>query len=243
MILIFLFSTFIHSVLWRGISVRGVYKKFVHWIFFCRRGNAVSFYSGATFRGKPHMSSVKVWSRSSEISAFGVCFSERTFRRVGGMERDVLTEQRTNIKFLVKLGKKRPGNSSDVGSGLWCLPWSVELCINGWTGSRRGGRASMTHARGSLQHHVSMKTFNVYTIWWRRAVELPLKFYVEVLKRLRERVRRARPEMWAENVWILHQDNAHRARYAWIFGQKQNHYHGPPSLFAWFGALWLIPVP
>jgi len=45
------------------------------------------------------VSSVKVWSRSSEISAFGVCFSERTLGRVGGMERDVLTEQRTNIKF------------------------------------------------------------------------------------------------------------------------------------------------
>jgi hypothetical protein len=73
--------------------------------FFCRRGNAVSFYSGATFRGKPHVSSVNVWSRSSQISAFGVCFSERTFGRAGGMERDVLTEQRTNIKFLVKLCK------------------------------------------------------------------------------------------------------------------------------------------
>jgi hypothetical protein len=51
------------------------------------------------------LSSVKVWSRSSEISAFGVCSSERTFGRIGGMERDVLTEQRTNIRFLVKLGK------------------------------------------------------------------------------------------------------------------------------------------
>jgi len=51
------------------------------------------------------VSSVKVWSRWSEISAFGVCFSERTFGRVGGMERDVLTDQRSNIKFLVKLGK------------------------------------------------------------------------------------------------------------------------------------------
>ena len=51
------------------------------------------------------MSSVKAWSRSSKISAFGVCFSEHTFGRVGGMERNVLTEQRTNIKFLVKLGK------------------------------------------------------------------------------------------------------------------------------------------
>jgi len=51
------------------------------------------------------VSSVKVCSPSSEISAFGVCFIESTFGRVGGMERDVLTEQRTNIKFLVKLGK------------------------------------------------------------------------------------------------------------------------------------------
>jgi hypothetical protein len=50
------------------------------------------------------MFSVKFWSRSSESSAFVVCFSERTFGRVGGMERDVLTGQRTNIKFLVKLG-------------------------------------------------------------------------------------------------------------------------------------------
>jgi hypothetical protein len=34
------------------------------------------------------------------------------------------------------------------------------------------------------------------------------KFYVEFLKCLRERVRRARSELWAENAWILHQDNA-----------------------------------
>jgi alpha-L-fucosidase len=30
----------------------------------------------------------------------------------------------------------------------------------------------------------------------------------EILKRLFERVRRTRPEMWAENAWILNQDNA-----------------------------------
>jgi transposase len=55
------------------------------------------------------VSSVKVWSQLNEISAFGVCFSvcfsEHTFGCAGGMERDVLTEQRANIKFLVKLGK------------------------------------------------------------------------------------------------------------------------------------------
>jgi len=56
------------------------------------------------------------------------------------------------------------------------LPWSVELCRNGWTGSRRGGRTSMKmHAQGALKHHVSMKTF-VLTIWWRQTVELPLEW-------------------------------------------------------------------
>jgi hypothetical protein len=37
-------------------------------------------------------------------------------------------------------------------------------------------------------------------------------YYVEILKRLREAVRRKRPELWP-NYWILHYDNApvHRA--------------------------------
>jgi transposase len=39
-------------------------------------------------------------------------------------------------------------------------------------------------------------------------------YYLEVLKRLREKVRRKRPEIFANNSWILHHDNApaHTAR-------------------------------
>ena len=33
-------------------------------------------------------------------------------------------------------------------------------------------------------------------------------YYLEVLKRLREKVRRKRPELFANNLWILHNDNA-----------------------------------
>ena len=33
-------------------------------------------------------------------------------------------------------------------------------------------------------------------------------YYLEVLKRLREKVRRKRPELFAKNSWILHHDNA-----------------------------------
>ena len=40
------------------------------------------------------------------------------------------------------------------------------------------------------------------------------EYYLSVMKRLRDAVRRKRPEMWANNSWILHDDNApsHRAR-------------------------------
>ena len=34
------------------------------------------------------------------------------------------------------------------------------------------------------------------------------EFYVEVLKRLRENVRRKRPDQWRNNAWLLHHDNA-----------------------------------
>jgi len=33
-------------------------------------------------------------------------------------------------------------------------------------------------------------------------------FYVEVLRRLRENVRRKRPDQWQNNTWLLHHDNA-----------------------------------
>ena len=33
-------------------------------------------------------------------------------------------------------------------------------------------------------------------------------FYVEALKRLRENVRRKRPDQWRNNTWLLHHDNA-----------------------------------
>jgi len=39
-------------------------------------------------------------------------------------------------------------------------------------------------------------------------------YYLEVLARLPEKVRRKRPELFANNLWILHHDNApaHKAR-------------------------------
>jgi len=47
-------------------------------------------------------------------------------------------------------------------------------------------------------------------------------YYKEVLTELRERVRRRRPEMWNNVLWVLHQDNApgHNALPAKMFLAK-----------------------
>jgi len=43
-------------------------------------------------------------------------------------------------------------------------------------------------------------------------------FYVEVLKRLRENVRRKRPDQWQNNTWLLHHDNAPAHAASWLDG-------------------------
>jgi len=50
------------------------------------------------------------------------------------------------------------------------------------------------------------------------------EYYLAVLRRLREKIRRKRPELWKENSWILHDDNApsHRAHVVTEFKTKNS---------------------
>ena len=59
-------------------------------------------------------------------------------------------------------------------------------------------------------------------------------YYLEVLKRLLEKVRRKRPELFANNSWILHHDNApaHAALFVReVLATKQITVFGTPCLF------------
>jgi len=47
-------------------------------------------------------------------------------------------------------------------------------------------------------------------------------FYCEVLRRLRENVRRKRPEMWKNGNWLLHHDKAHTLLVVREFLTKNN---------------------
>jgi len=71
------------------------------------------------------------------------------------------------------------------------------------------------------------------------------KFHCEVLKRLREGIRRKRPDKWKKNNWFLHHDNA-PARTSLVVRQFLTYKnitvipHSP--LFAWPRPLRLFPI-
>lgn len=48
----------------------------------------------------------------------------------------------------------------------------------------------------------------IHVEWVPEGQTVTQHYYLEVLTRLREKIRRKRPELWKENSWVLHQDNA-----------------------------------
>jgi hypothetical protein len=54
---------------------------------------------------------------------------------------------------------------------------------------------------------------SIEQLWWREATvpkgqTVNSGFYCDVLRRLRENVQRRRPELWREQTWLLHHENA-----------------------------------
>ena len=71
-------------------------------------------------------------------------------------------------------------------------------------------------------------------------------FYCDVLRRLRENVRRRRPQKWRNQNLIIHHDNApaHRSFKVLQFFGKEQHDSDPPSpVLTRSGPLWLFPLP
>ena len=66
-----------------------------------------------------------------------------------------------------------------------------------------GKKQSQEHAR----HFFDIKGI-VHKEFIPRGQSVNYEFYCEVLRRLREKVRRLRPQLWREQTWLLHHDNA-----------------------------------
>jgi len=87
-----------------------------------------------------------------------------------------------------------------------------------WHTRFKRGRTSLEDER-SGRPSTSLTPKNVETIQWlvhkdhRRTIKEIAQFYCSVLRRLREDIRRKRPELWRAGNWLLHDDNtpSHRA--------------------------------
>jgi len=88
-----------------------------------------------------------------------------------------------------------------------------------WHARFKRGSTSLKDDERSGQPSTSSTPKNVETIRWlvhedrRRTITETAQFYCSVLRRLREDIRRKRPELWRAGNWLLHDDNApsHRA--------------------------------
>jgi hypothetical protein len=74
---------------------------------------------------------------------------------------------------------------------------------------------------------------------WQREAPVPTGqtvksgLFCDVLRRLRENVRRSRPELWREQTWLLHHYNAPSHTSVLnkvVSGEKQNRCHPPPTV-------------
>jgi len=100
-----------------------------------------------------------------------------------------------------------------TGDEAWVYGYNVETKsqLSQWVGQRspRPKKARMSRS--------NMKVMLLVFVDWQgiihhefvpRGQTVNKEFYVEVLKRLREAVRRKRPQLWTKQSWVLHHDNA-----------------------------------
>ncbi|CAH2100922.1 unnamed protein product [Euphydryas editha] len=59
------------------------------------------------------------------------------------------------------------------------------------------------------------------------------EYYLSVIRRLREAIRKNGPELWADNSWFLHHDNtpSHTALILRVFREKFNQYRSTTTIF------------
>ena len=119
---------------------------------------------------------------------------------------DWKSEQRVNIKFLVKLKK-----SATVTFQLLTEAYG-EYCISGARVFEWQKRFSGRQRKLSSKFKATLIVFfniqgTVIAEWVSSGQTVNQQYYIEVLTKLRESVRRKRPEL-GRNGWILHQDNA-----------------------------------
>jgi hypothetical protein len=94
-----------------------------------------------------------------------------------------------------------------------------------------------------------IKFFNISVIVHRDFIPqgqtVNTKFYCEVLRHLRENIRRKQLDLWCVRNWILHDDNAPSLStpHLWVSRQPQHVIASTPALLTRFSSCRLLPFP
>jgi len=101
-----------------------------------------------------------------------------------------------------------------TGVETWVYGYDVETKV---PSSQWMGKLSPRPKKKACQSLSNVKVMLIVFFYWKGIVHYQFvsrggtvnkEFYLNVLKRLREAVRRKRPEAWTNNTWMLHHDNA-----------------------------------
>ncbi|KAJ4429679.1 hypothetical protein ANN_21880 [Periplaneta americana] len=122
------------------------------------------------------------------------------------------TEQRTNIKFCVLL-HKTPAETLRLLEEAYGEAVMKKTPVYAWHKRFSGGRDTYAAADQQLQQMKQSLSDLIHHAFIPEGRTVTKELYVEILLRLRNAVRRKRPEKWVENNWFLMHDNApaHRA--------------------------------
>jgi len=100
-----------------------------------------------------------------------------------------------------------------TGDGSWCYVYDPESkqASSQWKTPRSPRPKKFRQVRSNVKTML-ICFFDIQGIVHREFVPrgqiVNQEFYLGVLKRLRERVRRTRPELWRSGEWLIHHDNA-----------------------------------
>jgi hypothetical protein len=132
------------------------------------------------------------------------CWQTCVFLHLVGKMSDRFLEQWINIKFFVKLGNNATDSFAMLSEAYGYEAVKSPSVFEWYKRFKDSSHAEITHEDNA--HHF-LRYQGYCSLWIHSARPVNQAYYAEILKRIREAVRRKIHELWP-NDWILHHDNA-----------------------------------
>ena len=115
-------------------------------------------------------------------------------------------EQRIRLKFCIKNGMSCV-ESLKILQKAYGESTLLKTCAYEWYSAFKSGRNVWWKISLAFIGHQRLQ-LKLTSLKWRKNRQLNKEYYLSVIKRLIEEILRKRADLWKENSWILHHDNA-----------------------------------